>query len=118
MPPLAKQMLFEVPPISTSNKRLTEETHLHGNAKTVVLNLTASATQAMKNKDREGSSNKISGNGMLFVSSIFCSFFVVLGLTFFVGSCVLLGCNYGPSCAVMLAVESFGLLFTPHGNSY
>ncbi|KAL2474561.1 hypothetical protein Adt_35297 [Abeliophyllum distichum] len=52
MPPQAKQMLFEVPPISTSNKRLTEETHLHGNAKTAVLKLPASATPAMENKEK------------------------------------------------------------------
>ncbi|KAL2514925.1 Replication factor-A C terminal domain-containing protein [Forsythia ovata] len=52
MPPPAKRMIFEVPPIPTSKKRLAEETHLHGNAQTVVLKLSASATSAMKNKEK------------------------------------------------------------------
>ncbi|KAL2512632.1 Uncharacterized protein Adt_18232 [Abeliophyllum distichum] len=52
MPPPAKRMLFEVPPISASNKRLTEETLLHRNAETAILKLSAIATPAMKNKEK------------------------------------------------------------------
>ncbi|KAL2547118.1 Uncharacterized protein Fot_16351 [Forsythia ovata] len=49
--PPAKRMLFEVPPISTSNKRLTEENHLHGNADAAILKLSGSAASAIKDKE-------------------------------------------------------------------
>ncbi|KAL2499699.1 Replication protein A 70 kDa DNA-binding subunit B [Abeliophyllum distichum] len=52
MPPPAKRVLFEVPPTSASNKRLTEETLLHSNAETAVPKLSAIATPAMKNKEK------------------------------------------------------------------
>ncbi|KAL2550511.1 Cactin (ISS) [Forsythia ovata] len=51
LPPPAKQMLFEVPSTSISNKRLTEDNHLHCTASNSILALSSSATQAIKSKE-------------------------------------------------------------------
>ncbi|KAL2552296.1 Replication factor-A C terminal domain-containing protein [Forsythia ovata] len=51
--PPAKRLLFEVPPVSTSNKRLTEENHLHGNANTAILKLSGSTASAITHKEND-----------------------------------------------------------------
>ncbi|KAL2501470.1 tyrosyl-DNA phosphodiesterase 1 [Forsythia ovata] len=52
LPPPAKRMLFEVPSTSISNKRLTEDNHIHGIGSNSILPLSSSATQATKSKEK------------------------------------------------------------------
>ncbi|KAL2478773.1 Replication factor-A C terminal domain-containing protein [Forsythia ovata] len=108
--PPAKRLLFEVPPVSTSNKRLTEESHLHGNADTAILKLSGS-TASSHQTQREGSSNNMNGNGMLSFGSVFFLVFRCSWAQFF----VVLRCKCGPFCAVR-KVHSFWSI--PHENSY
>ncbi|KAL2521563.1 Replication protein A 70 kDa DNA-binding subunit B [Forsythia ovata] len=52
LPPPAKRMLFEVPSTSISNKRLTEDNHIHGTGSNSIMALSSSATQATKSKEK------------------------------------------------------------------
>ncbi|KAL2545101.1 Uncharacterized protein Fot_14334 [Forsythia ovata] len=57
LPPPAKRMLFEIPPTSISNKRITEENHLHGIAGNSILALSGLAVPAINCKEKGSSNN-------------------------------------------------------------
>ncbi|KAL2521012.1 hypothetical protein Fot_24935 [Forsythia ovata] len=58
--PSAKRMLFQFPSISTSNKRLTEENHLHDTTRNGIVKLSDTNAPTIEDKEKGLQSSNIS----------------------------------------------------------